>query len=53
MVWADLVGNTPIILENIVILDTLSYCNLLGDGHSIGQVFIWQFVQFLCMVYDS
>ena len=39
-------------LKDVVVLKPLSSGDLLCDGHRVREVFIWEFVEFCCMVYS-
>ena len=45
-----LVGDPAVVLENVVVGDTLSKCDLLGDGENVGQVLVWKLMKLLGVV---
>ena len=47
----DLVSNLAVVLENVVVLETLCGCDLLCDGEYISEIFVGQLVELLRVVY--
>lgn len=48
-----LVSNATIVLQHIVVLDTLGLSDLLGDRQQVGQVLIRYVVQALAVVFGN
>jgi len=44
---------TSVVLQDIVIFEPLGKGNFLRNGHSINKVLVWEFVQFLRMIFRN
>jgi len=45
-----LVGNAPVVLEDIVILSSQGRCDPFGNRHGVGEVLVGELVHLFCVV---